>query len=163
MLALSLEAVMFQKVSTADARPVLRVVPACSPYLATESSQTIKMLGPVVVGEFPSNSAQSAESPRLLQLVGELDFSVAPALRLLLETLPPHCEIDLSAVRFLDAGIVTEFVRLAKRVAPERVTLVGVRPHIRRLIVLLKLDRVFACMPEASATGPPLVFKSHID
>jgi anti-anti-sigma factor len=95
----------------------------------------------------------TTNSSGTLAFVGELDFSSARGVRDALETVRSPARIDLSEVRYLDARILGEFVRLAQRVAPERPVLIGVQPQVRRMIEVLALDRSFA-LTEERYTGP---------
>jgi anti-anti-sigma regulatory factor len=102
---------------------------------------------------------RKTNSPPTLAFVGELDFSLARGVRDALETVGSPARIDLSEVRYLDARILGEFVRLAKRVAPERPALIGVQPQIRRLIEVLALDRNFT-LTEERHSGPRHIWRS---
>jgi anti-anti-sigma regulatory factor len=74
---------------------------------------------------------------------------LAREVRDVLETLTPPVCIDLSQVRYLDARILGEFVRLAKRIAPDRPALIGVQPQVRRIVKILALDRIFTLSDSA--------------
>lgn len=103
----------------------------------------------------------STERP-VLRIVGGLDFSVASELRTLFETLPPKSQIDLTDVSYVDASVIGEFVRLAKRLTPNRVELVGANPLIRRLMTLLHLNEIITYSEVTHGSHTELVFRSNI-
>jgi anti-anti-sigma regulatory factor len=98
----------------------------------------------------------------VLRMVGELDFSIADDVRSLLEQNYALAYIDLSDVRFVDASIINELVRWARRLKPKRATLIGASAHVQRLLALLKLTAFFDLADEAKLQRPRLVFKSGI-
>ena len=102
-----------------------------------------------------------ASSPRALAFVGDLDFAIDRGVRDALETLAAPARIDLSRVRYIDARILGEFLRLAKRMAPERPSLFGVQPQVRRILEIVKVDHLFVLRDEVY-DGPRLVWESHI-
>ena len=87
----------------------------------------------------------------MIVLVGDLDFSNVPEVRRTLEEAGTDSIIDVPRVSYIDAGIINEFVRFAKRTRPQVITLRGASPHIRRLIALLNLETMFSCSEEAGA------------
>lgn len=88
-------------------------------------------------------AAPSKQPPHALAFVGELDISLAREVRDLLDTITVRAQIDLSQVRYVDARIIGEFVRLANRIAPEKVQLFGVQPQVRRIFEIVRLDQRF--------------------
>ena len=105
---------------------------------------------------------EAASSAPLLTFVGELDFSVAGNVRDVLQTLIVPCAIDLSQVPYLDVSIVKELLVVAKGAAPDRVTLIGPRPHVRRMLAIFELNHLFTFSDETTADGPRLIWKSGI-
>ena len=90
----------------------------------------------------------------MIVLVGDLDFSNVSEVRQTLEDAGTDSIIDVSRVSYIDAGIINEFVRFAKRTRPHVITLRGASPHIRRLIALLHLGTMFSCSEEAAVLRP---------
>lgn len=118
-------------------------------------------LGPRLSVSFIEPSDYRTEAPRVLAFIGELDFSLERGVRDVLETVTIPARIDLTQVPFIDARILGEFARVSKRIAPERLLLFGVQPQVRRVMELLKLDRVFVLCDE-QCSGPRQVWRSSI-
>jgi anti-anti-sigma factor len=93
--------------------------------------------------------------PIVLVLSGELDIWSAAAVNSALQALHEPVVIDCTAVRFIDASTLSAFIRLAKRIAPQRPVLIGVQPHIRRIFEIVKLEHrfTFAETRDASLAG----------
>jgi anti-anti-sigma factor len=106
-------------------------------------------LGPDFSVKYFAPTDHETNARPALAFVGDLDFSLAREVRDVLETLTPPVCIDLSQVRYLDARILGEFVRLAKRIAPDRPALIGVQPQVRRIVKILALDRIFTLSDSA--------------
>jgi anti-sigma B factor antagonist len=90
----------------------------------------------------------------LITLAGELDLSVAPALRRALIPAPaaslPDLAIDLRRVDFMDCSVIGVLMRAARTVtaAGGCLRLLGPRPAPAKLIQLCELDGVF-CVHDA--------------
>lgn len=91
-------------------------------------------------------------------LIGELDFSDAPAIRELLLIAGDSPVIDMLNVGYMDAGAINEFVRLAKRAAPQRVVLLRPQRSVRRMIEILGLQSLFII----SNDGAPRTALRHV-
>jgi anti-anti-sigma factor len=138
--------------STADrnARPVVPVVPgAAGPDSPPQPSRTIHDLRTPLAVEL----TETGERTRAVVL-GEVDLSSAPALRLILEdTLRLHdsggLDIDLSRVRFFDCAGLNVLLR-ARELALHLGITVGVTavtPTVERLLTLTGMHALFAPAP----------------
>ncbi|MGB9378218.1 MAG: STAS domain-containing protein [Mycobacteriales bacterium] len=80
-----------------------------------------------------------------LELNGEIDMAVAPALRQLEEHLPlrelQRLTIDMGAVRFMDSTGIGFLVSLRKRMLPEaELAVVNASPPIARVVQITGLE-----------------------
>ncbi len=81
-------------------------------------------------------------APVVVAFSGELDLYGVERVRAALEAVDGPAIIDLSDVRFIDASVLTELVRLRKRVG-DCVTLVVPAPHIRRTLEIVRFAALF--------------------
>ncbi len=81
--------------------------------------------------------------PPVVVLSGELDGSSALRVRDALAAVPQGGTVDLRAVRYLDASVLSEFARLARRIGTMQATLVVASPQIRRVFTLVRFDELF--------------------
>lgn len=88
----------------------------------------------------------------VVELSGELDVYAAADVRRRLSGIRQAVVLDFTAVTYMDASILTELIVLAKRLAPERAKLAGLRPHLRRLFGITKLEDVFHFSADALAS-----------
>jgi anti-anti-sigma factor len=72
--------------------------------------------------------------PHTIDLVGDFDISNATPVREVFDAVQAAVRIDLSQTTFIDASILSEFARLAARISPHKATLVGLSPHVRRIL-----------------------------
>ena len=80
---------------------------------------------------------------RVVALAGELDVYTTPAACRVLDVIDGPAIVDLSAVRLLGAAALEELARVARRVGPGTVTLVGARPNVRRVLEIVRFDQLF--------------------
>ncbi|WP_406343799.1 STAS domain-containing protein [Streptomyces sp. NBC_00648] len=103
----------------------------------------------------PLSSAQQiriyeTEGRTVVQLLGEIDIAVVLRVTAELDTVTgrPNADVvvDLGPVEFLDCCGLGLLCRARRRVEERggRLTLAGPRPGIRRLLRIVRLDRVFA-------------------
>lgn len=90
-------------------------------------------------------------------LTGDIDAAGAPELRQRLDELLTGGEhnfvIDLSGVPFMDSSGLATLVQLFKRVriGSGDVRLCGLQPKVRRVLELIRLDRVFDVFDDRGA------------
>jgi len=80
---------------------------------------------------------------RVIALTGDLDVYTTPTACRVLDAIDGPAVIDLSAVRLLGAAALEELARVARRVGPRNVTLAGARPHVRRVLEIVRFDQLF--------------------
>ena len=80
---------------------------------------------------------------RVVALAGDLDVYTAPRACRALDAIDGPAVVDLSAVRLLGAAALEELARVARRVGPRQVSLVGARPHVRRVLEIVRFDQLF--------------------
>jgi anti-anti-sigma regulatory factor len=97
----------------------------------------------------------SENDPDVLVLAGDLDIWGAATVNGEFEALTRPVIIDCAAVRFIDASILSAFIRLTKRVAPQRPVLIGVQPHIRRIFAIVKVEHRFTFVERGDSYLPP--------
>lgn len=81
--------------------------------------------------------------------------SAAEVKRAVLEALkgPEDAVLDLSAVEFMDSAGIGVLVSLfkAQRQRGQRLVFAGVRVGVAAVLELLKLDRIFVCLPDVDS------------
>lgn len=100
-----------------------------------------------------ADAARSPQGSAEVTLSGELDLSFVPAVRSRLETLTSGDVVDMRGVTYLDSSILTELARAAKRLGPQRVTLLIRSRFVRRVLDLMKFDEMFAIVDDQSLGG----------
>ena len=80
---------------------------------------------------------------RPVVLTGEIDIFTAPKVCRSLDTIVGPATIDLTDVPLLGAAGLAELARVAKRVGFRTVTLVGARPHVRRVLAIARFEQLF--------------------
>jgi anti-anti-sigma factor len=92
-----------------------------------------------------------------LRWTGEIDITRVPELRDEILALPTDRSVvlDLSSVSYLDSSGLGMLVLLRKRLARcgATVTLVGIQPHVRRILDITGLDRAFHFGPAPTETS----------
>lgn len=78
----------------------------------------------------------------VITLSGELDLNDRLAVREILKNASGSVAIDLSEMRYIDAAILGEFARLAKRIAPLKPKLIAVPPHVRRILDIVEFQNI---------------------
>jgi anti-anti-sigma factor len=102
----------------------------------------------------------SAAAGTVVSLGGRFDATAVTEIRSTLECLPSETlsdvYIDLSRVSFIDSSALGLCIFLFKRLAAERrkLFLVGPTGQPRRLIELLRIDRVIEITPHAPVLNP---------
>ena len=90
--------------------------------------------------------------PSVVVLAGDLDVYTVKRVRAALDPVDGPAIVDMSAVEFLDAAALGELARLARRVGTGTVVLVVPSPQIRRVLDIVRFDRLFRIvtrMPDA--------------
>jgi anti-anti-sigma factor len=80
---------------------------------------------------------------RMVALAGDLDVYSTPTACRVLDTIDGPAVVDLTDVRLLGAAALEELARVARRVGPRAVTLVGARPHVRRVLEIVRFEQLF--------------------
>ena len=80
---------------------------------------------------------------RVVALSGELDMYNVEYVRSALAHLDGPAVIDLSRVRFISAAALSELVRAARRAGFGNLTLTGANRNTRRVLMIVKFDRIF--------------------
>ena len=80
---------------------------------------------------------------RVVALAGDLDVYTTPTACRALDAIDGPAVVDLTEVRLLGAVALEELARVARRVGPRTVTLVGARPQVRRVLDLVRFDQLF--------------------
>jgi anti-anti-sigma factor len=79
----------------------------------------------------------------IIAFVGELDLVRRPYLRQTLALLEGPIVFELSGVRYVDSSALNEFALYARRITPARAVLAGMQPHVRRVLQIVRFDRLF--------------------
>jgi anti-anti-sigma factor len=79
----------------------------------------------------------------IIAFVGELDLVRRPYLRQTLGLLEGPIVFELSGVRYVDSSALNEFALYARRITPARAVLAGMQPHVRRVLQIVRFDRLF--------------------
>lgn len=80
---------------------------------------------------------------RVIALRGEIDIYTVEETRRALDAIDGPAVVDLSDVGFLSAAGLTELARVAKRVGRRSISLVGTRPHVRRVLAIVRFGELF--------------------
>lgn len=97
--------------------------------------------------------------PQLLRRValdGEYDLSRKEEVASLFARLAPDgpAVVDMSSVSYIDSTFLHELALLHFRFKDHSVTLINVQPNVKRILDLVKFDRLFRFAGEASASLP---------
>lgn len=92
----------------------------------------------------PLGTAHQGQTRRI-ELVGEYDISQKPQVAALFGALEPGgpATIDMTKVTYIDSSLLNELVRLRLRFIPHQITLVVGHENVRRLLRIVKFDRLF--------------------
>jgi anti-anti-sigma factor len=82
-------------------------------------------------------------APQVVALSGEIDPYTATDVRPLLDAIDGPAVIDLAGVTMLTSSGLTELVRVANRVGYHTVTLTNPSPSIRRVLALVRFEKLF--------------------
>lgn len=87
----------------------------------------------------------SQRPSRRIELVGEYDISQKPQIAALFEALHPGgpATIDMTRVSYIDSSFLNELIKLRMRFVPHQITLIVREDNIRRILGLVKFDRLF--------------------
>ena len=94
------------------------------------------------------------ETRTIVALTGELDFAVAADVSDASKDVSAPATIDLSNVRYVDSSVLTEFVRFANRIAPNRAAFTGLQPQVRRIFEIVRFRSHFFIGRDVSTAGP---------
>jgi len=105
--------------------------------------------------------SQHGEIP-VLGLMGEVDLHASPdlraALRKISSTRPPALLVDFTSVEYIDSsGLATliEYVREASSFKG-KIALFGLKPKVRMIFDLVRLNELFTMAPDADAAAAAL-------
>lgn len=87
----------------------------------------------------------SRRQTRRIELIGEYDISQKPQIAALFEALDPGgpATIDMTRVSYIDSSFLNELIRLRMRFVPHQITLLVRGDNVRRILGLVKFDRLF--------------------
>lgn len=80
----------------------------------------------------------------VIVLSGEIDTYTAPTACRVLDAIDGPAVIDLSRVHLLCAAGLSELFHVARRVGNGTVTLAAPRPHVRRVLDIVRFDLLFS-------------------
>lgn len=83
------------------------------------------------------------ETGAVVRFSGVLDMSKLDQMRYTLDPICTPCELDLTAVEFLDSTAITEFVTFARRLGARKVRVRGATIQFRRILELVGLTHLF--------------------
>ncbi len=99
----------------------------------------------------------STPEPGILALEGEIDLHESPQikekLKPLLDAKQPRLLVDLSGVSYIDSSGLALFIEAMQRVQAYggQFTLCGLRPSVRTIFEIARLDQVFRIFPDRAA------------
>jgi len=99
----------------------------------------------------------SQPEPSILSLEGEIDLHESPnvreSLRPLIEGKTPRVYVDMTAVGYIDSSGLAVLIDAMQRIANYggKFGLIGIRPAVRTVLEIARLDEVFRLYPDRAA------------
>ena len=106
---------------------------------------------------FPATPVPRQRRPNVLQLKGEIDLHVSPAvtqsLNAMTEKKPERIVIDLSRATYIDSAGLAALILAMQKVEAYggRFFLIGVHETIRSIFETSRLDQIFQILPDVDA------------
>jgi anti-sigma B factor antagonist len=99
----------------------------------------------------------SQSEPSIISLEGEIDLHESPnvreSLRPLIDNKAPRVYVDMAEVTYIDSSGLAVLIDAMQRIANYggKFGLVGIRPAIRTILEIARLDQVFRVYPDRAA------------
>ena len=95
----------------------------------------------------------SSQNP--IVLFGEYDIERKEELALIFREAEPFDEllIDLNRVEYVDSTFLTELANLRKRNPDAAITLLGPRPHLKKVLQLMSFEKMFRIVDGSEAVS----------
>lgn len=101
--------------------------------------------------------AVSQPEPNIISLEGEIDLHESPnvreALRPLIEQKVPRIYVDMTQVGYIDSSGLAVLIDAMQRIANYggKFGLIGIRPAVRTVLEIARLDQVFRVYPDRAS------------
>jgi anti-sigma B factor antagonist len=99
----------------------------------------------------------SQPEPNIISLEGEIDLHESPnvreALRPLIEQKVPRIYVDMTQVGYIDSSGLAVLIDAMQRIANYggKFGLIGIRPAVRTVLEIARLDQVFRVYPDRAS------------